>query len=258
MEKDLKPGNSKILFPSRKTEQELMIFKEIFVEPKEKELQKFKQQTDSERRVIEQRMAKLNFKKKPLEPKPYTKNVELNHSNMVNNSQHDLLKTIQTNFKKSQNDYEISDDEGGSADEEEDKEEMASTYRQSDTNLLNELINNTQDDLVKIVLRKFNHKRGQKGNPSFFVQQIHVQPPEGLNATVAAPLTPGGGWAPSIPHVNPNLMKTSLKDLTIRAKAGVQAGDVQKEAHMAYNLAALSEEKKFMKKSIRFYKRFFF
>lgn len=112
--------------------------------------------------------------------------------------------------------------------------------------------------IIKIVLEKFNYRKTQNGNTSFFVQQIHVQPPEGLNATVAAPLTPGGGWAPSIPHVNPNLMNTSLKDLTIRAKAGVQAGDVQKEAHMAYNLALLNEEKKNMRKAIRFYKRFFF
>jgi tetratricopeptide (TPR) repeat protein len=85
-----------------------------------------------------------------------------------------------------------------------------------------------------------------------------VQPPDGLNSSLSAPATPGGGWAPSIPHTNPNLSKTSLKDMTIRAKAGIQAGDVQKEAHMAYNLALLNENKKNLKKAIRFYKRFFF
>lgn len=43
-----------------------------------------------------------------------------------------------------------------------------------------------------------------------------------MNATVAAPLTPGGGWAPSIPNIAGGLLhKASFKDLTIRAKAGV-------------------------------------
>ena len=64
-----------------------------------------------------------------------------------------------------------------------------------------------------------------------------------MNATIAAPLTPGGGWAPSIP--NPSFTaggSNALKDMTIRARAGVQAGDVQKEAHMAYSLAKLNED----------------
>ena len=40
---------------------------------------------------------------------------------------------------------------------------------------------------------------------------------------MAAPLTPGGGWAPSLPAVKTN---SNLKDMTLRAKAGVQAGDI--------------------------------
>ena len=44
----------------------------------------------------------------------------------------------------------------------------------------------------------------------------------------------------------------------MRAKAGVQAGDIQKEAHMAFALGNLNEEKKNYKKAIKFYKRFFF
>lgn len=129
---------------------------------------------------------------------------------------------------------------------------------EKDMNILNTLIDSSKDSIINIVLRKFNYKKSAGGNDSFFVQQIHVQPPDGLNSTVSSPLAPGGGWAPSIPHTNPNLSKTSLKDMAIRAKAGVQHGDVQKEAHMAYNLALLNEEKKNLKKAIRFYKRFFF
>ena len=58
---------------------------------------------------------------------------------------------------------------------------------------------------------------------------------------MAAPLAPGGGWAPSIPANSSNIHKASLQDMTMRARAGVQVGDVQKEAHMAYCLGTLNE-----------------
>lgn len=93
---------------------------------------------------------------------------------------------------------------------------------------------------------------------SFFDHQIQVQPPEGLNATIAAPLTPGGGWAPSIPPSTSSIRQLGLKDLTLRAKSGVQAGDVQREAHMSYALAVLNEENFKYSESLKFYKRFFF
>lgn len=48
-----------------------------------------------------------------------------------------------------------------------------------------------------------------------------MQCPDGYNATVAAPLAPGSGWAPSIPSGNKNLYKSSLQDMTMRARAGV-------------------------------------
>ena len=96
-----------------------------------------------------------------------------------------------------------------------------------------------------------------KREKSYLSQQIQVQPPEGLNASVAAPLTPGGGWAPPIP-AGSGFAKANLKDMTMRATAGVQTGDVQKEAHMAYCLGALNEQKGSYKEAGKFYKRFFF
>jgi tetratricopeptide (TPR) repeat protein len=92
---------------------------------------------------------------------------------------------------------------------------------------------------------------------SFFEHQIQVQPPEGLNATIAAPLTPGGGWAPSIPPSSSSLKSIDIKDLTLRAKSGLQAGDVQREAHMSYALATLNEQKFNYLESLKFYKKFF-
>ena len=47
------------------------------------------------------------------------------------------------------------------------------------------------------------------------------------NATIASPLIPGNGWAPSLPLLNlKNTNKESVKDLLIRANAGMQAGDI--------------------------------
>jgi hypothetical protein len=256
MDRGIQPGSQKSLFPSRKTEQELMIFKEIFVEPKEKELEKIKERAKMEKDIYEQKLVTYNSKKKP-SPKALkvAKNVDLNHSNMLNSSGHQTKKGLIENYLKSQEEL--------SSSEEEEEEKFRSTFTagfrpKEEINILSELIMENTDNLIGIVLKKFNYRRNTSGNASFFVQQIHVQPPEGLNATASSPLTPGSGWAPSIPHNNPNLNKTSIKDMTIRAKAGVQSGDVQKEAHMAYNLAILNEEKKNLKKAIRFYKRFFF
>jgi len=158
--------------------------------------------------------------------------------------------------------YLKSQDGISSDDEEEEKTarevNTARTKNHEEVNILEAMIQDNKDSMMAVILRKFNYHQSEDSNNSFLAKQIHVQPPDGLNATVSAPLTPGGGWAPSIPHTNPNLAKTSIKDMTIRAKAGVQAGDVQKEAHMAYNLALLNEEKRHFKKAIRFFKRFFF
>ena len=43
------------------------------------------------------------------------------------------------------------------------------------------------------------------------------------NATIASPLTPGNGWAPSIPlQINlKDKTKINVKDLMMRAKAGM-------------------------------------
>ena len=50
-------------------------------------------------------------------------------------------------------------------------------------------------------------------------------------------------YAPSIPLTYElNEKKANIKDLLVRAKAGMQAGDVQKEAHLAYYLGMVYEQ----------------
>lgn len=49
--------------------------------------------------------------------------------------------------------------------------------------------------------------------------------PEQPNATIASPLTPGNGWAPSIPIVGLS-GAVNKRDLEIKLRAGMQAGDI--------------------------------
>jgi tetratricopeptide (TPR) repeat protein len=46
--------------------------------------------------------------------------------------------------------------------------------------------------------------------------------------------------------------------MAMRARAGVQVGDVQKEAHMAFYLGVLSEKQDQYQNAVKFFKRFFF
>ncbi|CDW73352.1 tpr domain containing protein [Stylonychia lemnae] len=117
--------------------------------------------------------------------------------------------------------------------------------------------NQHADDIVKIVMRKFNSSAKLQNSTSFFTQQIQVQPPDGLINSIGNNVK-DASWAPSIPISTNFIKQQSLKDITLRAKAGVQAGDIQKEAHMAFALGNLNENEKNYKKSIKFYKRFFF
>jgi hypothetical protein len=76
-----------------------------------------------------------------------------------------------------------------------------------------------EDDIVKIVMQKFN-STSKKVGQSFFTQQIQVQPPEGLVNSVGGSVK-DASWAPSIPISTAFLKQSSLKDITMRAKAGV-------------------------------------
>ena len=65
------------------------------------------------------------------------------------------------------------------------------------------------------------------------------------------------GWAPSIPSVNIDKLNTNLNDLMTRAKGGIKAGDITKEAHMAFYLGIMNEEEKKYENALKFYKKYF-
>ena len=78
-----------------------------------------------------------------------------------------------------------------------------------------------------------------------------MQPPDTPNYNTASPLTPGNGWAPSIPLIKMiDTSKTNIKDLLVRAKAGMHAGDVQKEAHLTFYLGMVHDSNKNYKQVI--------
>ena len=57
---------------------------------------------------------------------------------------------------------------------------------------------NHPDDIVKIVMKKFNSSAKLSNTSSFFTQQIQVQPPEGLINSIGNNVK-DASWAPSIP-----------------------------------------------------------
>lgn len=84
-----------------------------------------------------------------------------------------------------------------------------------------------------------------ESSSNFYEEMVKVQPPDLPNSSVASTLTPGNGYAPSIPLTYMvKEGKTNLRDLLVRAKAGIHAEDVQKEAHLSFFLGMVYESRK--------------
>lgn len=65
------------------------------------------------------------------------------------------------------------------------------------------------------------------------------------NASNASVLTPGQGWAPSLPLISKLVFSDQeLKNLLLRAKTGLKVGDHQKEAHLLFYIGIMNENKK--------------
>jgi hypothetical protein len=108
---------------------------------------------------------------------------------------------------------------------------------------LNVAVEEQIDNLHIFLSSKFIPKLKDDNKKNFFNQLIQIKPPEGINAVVASPLMDSKGWAPSIPSMQLS-KKTNINDLMMRARGGIQAGDIPKEAHMAFYLGIMNEEAK--------------
>lgn len=74
---------------------------------------------------------------------------------------------------------------------------------------------------------------------SFYEEQIRVEPPEAPNSSIASTISPGSGYAPSVPLLPSK--KGTLTELLMRARAGMSTEDIQKEAHIAFYLGMVYE-----------------
>ncbi|CAG9321797.1 unnamed protein product [Blepharisma stoltei] len=105
----------------------------------------------------------------------------------------------------------------------------------------------------KVIYQSMQHEEIEV-KEDYFNKQLHCQAPGGLNASTSAPLSPGGGWAPSIPAmVNP-----SIKDHSIKSSYRYVTYDIIKEAHFAFTEGVLNEKENKIHEAEISFKRFFY
>ena len=172
--------------PTRRIDREFKMFKEIFVAPREMKLEELQKKDHLE--LLENAFIKKVFKemKEQKEKVKNFKNVELNHSNMINESQHEIrnattkayLKKSPLKLKSEQKKRKLKIHETIKKDlitdpaikemllEEDDSTQDMYAFNKQEEDPLDEVIN--------IVIKKFNSKIKSRGGDSFFAQQIQV------------------------------------------------------------------------------------
>jgi len=175
---------------------------------------------------------------------------ELNTNNTSNNNVKNTQNSISglTNINENESEKKVSDKNIFKIN--------LSNYIKNDENY------DPSENMIKFLKEKFipiSKESYEQANfkKNFFNQLIQIKPPEGINAVVASPLMDSKGWAPSIPSIQIDKTKTNLNDLMMRAKGGIQAGDIPKEAHMAFYLGLMNEEEKKYEEALKFYKKYF-
>jgi hypothetical protein len=226
---------------TQKQEQEQMIFNEIFIQPRAQQLDKAmshhmeKQQTMLAGTINRGGLPPINMMSSTIDNSkgdPLTKMFQNQKEQKFATKQKLQLSPMMQSRKLMEQSEKIFDKELNQ--QPETKENRAATAYSVRSEQESELLDandpmcqgeNHLDDIVKIVIRKFNSNAKLSNSASFFTQQIQVQPPEGLINSIGGNVK-DSSWAPSIPVSTAFLKQTSLKDITLRAKAGVQAGDI--------------------------------
>ena len=205
-----------------------------------------------------------NFKLK--DTNSNTSNLNLNNSDNknINNNNNTTLKTAKDNISNATKIQNTANTISNISNmQEDDKISSKNIFKLNLSKFIKiEEYHDPTDNMMKFLREKFitTSKESfdqKKVNKNFFNQLIQIKPPEGINAVVASPLTESKGWAPSIPSIQIDKSKTSLSDLMMRAKGGIQAGDIPKEAHMAFYLGLMNEEEKKYEEALKFYKKYF-
>ena len=232
---------------SRKAE-EKAIFYDIFVKPKENKINE----------IIEKRKQKQNATVTPIEKEKAQKTY-------ISNKVVDNGKILGMNNTSSQTNFDFSKFTTSTINKVQETPTHKETYKNEEIMKVNIMSFLKTESFIDIfILNNFLHEKyilSKNSNvlskKNYFNQLIQIRPPEGINAVVASPLMDSKGWAPSIPSVNIDKLNTNLNDLMTRAKGGIKAGDITKEAHMAFYLGIMNEEEKKYENALKFYKKYF-
>ncbi|TNV82681.1 hypothetical protein FGO68_gene15690 [Halteria grandinella] len=216
-------------FPIKRAQQSALMYNEIFVTPKQRELEKFKRD-------------------------------EVKADEIIGRQQSENAAAIALSpVKKANKEKVILLEDGGEQFMKELKAQK-DDLKNSGASIEDEI------DIIEVIMNKYNSSTA-KGNPkknkgqtqSIFSQQIQVHSPDGTYYTqIVSHMNPSQGFTPSLPPGAKNMQKFSVHDIIIRAKSGLSSGDAQREAHTAYYLAKANEDQENFKASLSFYKRFFF
>mmetsp|Transcript_3739 Transcript_3739/g.3462 ORF Transcript_3739/g.3462 Transcript_3739/m.3462 type:complete len:305 (+) Transcript_3739:396-1310(+) len=229
-------------YPTSRLDQNKLMFNEIFVQPKMNQLKMLKRQREKD----QIKLPSLPSVTKETEEENTTGELLAKHNTKSKNLEQSLdissLMERRRFNKNSDNLFEEGFEED--AFKKIDEGEVQQFNTQDFKDLREKMGQPGRDMSVKGVL-DVEDQGFETIMRNFREEQIQVQPPEGLINMIGSE----GSWAPSIPllntSTNKSMMKTknkersttsdaSLMDIKMRAKAGVQAGDVKKEAHMAF------------------------
>jgi hypothetical protein len=242
--KSPKNGENNI-FRNKARDKEMHLFREIFVQPKEDilktiktEIKNIKDEDSKKQEKIlkiyqekEMRKFKIFEEKNPDEALEKMREITMKPDNyeIYNKS---LLKKISNRTFKQEKDDRLA--------------ESMSLKEQTQKRNAMELLSQS------MILEDSQYQMSTpKDDKMIFHQQIQVEPPDFPNAHSSSPVAPGLGWAPSIPFIVEDESRISLKDLLIRANAGMKAGEVQEEAHLSFYLGVTYENKKLHQKVFR-------
>ena len=223
------------------------IFLDIFIKPKENKIKEIAEKRNKNAKKIE------------------TKVEDKKHKTYISNKISENGKILGMNATSTQTNFDFkkySTSQDFNADDLSKDTKQLINENDLKTNLSVYLKNDNEND-IKILNAFIHHKyiihKGSEelSKKNYFNQLVQIRTPEGINAAVASPLMDSKGWAPSIPSVNIDKTNTNLNDLMTRAKGGIKAGDITKEAHMAFYLGIMNEEEKKYEAALKFYKKYF-
>ncbi|EGR30736.1 hypothetical protein IMG5_124480 [Ichthyophthirius multifiliis] len=242
-QKRIKQANQFQIKPLRKKESDFQMFKEIFVLPQQSRLNQLK---IAEK---EQEVQEIKFLDSA-EQFFHSSNTE-NPNNLMNNNKKDKKSVVKFNQQEVFKNQSVLIN----STLKEDAKVKMGVQTQSPVKRVQEKNFKSNVSILEQTLCLDQNNEPQK---QFFDQLIQVQPPDLPNATSFSPINPGNGYAPSVPLLNifDENNKNNVKDLLIRVKAGQQAGDVQKEAHLSFYLGVVYDNQKKYNEALKSYLKY--